>query len=90
MQLMHGTDGALMFLLKSALCCPSHLNKTHIYGVLTLDMAVEYMNRGEKWRVSVNSERGTWIIHRVFYLSVDVQLSLCAVILSVCFLLEFF
>lgn len=62
MQVMHDTDGALMPLWKSVWCCPSHLNKTQIYGVLTLGMAVDM---GEKLRGSVNSGRGTWIIHRM-------------------------
>lgn len=44
--MMHGTDGAPMFLLKSGLCCHFHLNKTQIYGVLTPGMAVECMDRG--------------------------------------------
>lgn len=50
MQVMCETDGALMPLLKSV-WYPSHLNKTQIYGVLTLDMAVECMDMGEKLRV---------------------------------------
>lgn len=45
-KMMHGTDGAPMFLLKSGLCCHFHLNKTQIYGVLTPGMAVECMDRG--------------------------------------------
>lgn len=64
MQVMHEADGALMLLLKSVLCCPSHLNKTQIYGVLTEDVAMEYMDTGKKLRVSLDSERGSWVIHR--------------------------
>lgn len=61
---MRETDGALLLLLKSALCCHSHLHKTQIYGVLNLDIAMEYTDIGAKLRVSVNSEKGIWIIHR--------------------------
>lgn len=62
---MHGTDGAPVPLWKSVWWCPSHLNKTQIYGVLTLGIAVEYMDMREKLTISLNPERGTWIIHRL-------------------------